>query len=85
MQQMEQLGQVVGQMQQRTQQDEQAMHEESIQAKGYEQGAQEAEAAQIMGSKQGEMPPELIERLAYLDEESLAQVLAENPELEDYL
>ena len=85
MQQVEELGGIVGQMQQRIQKEDAIAQEDQVMQRGYAKGLGEAEAMNLQESKQGEMPPDLLEELAALSDEELLEILAEHPELEELL
>lgn len=82
-QQMQQIGQAVGQIQQRMEQQDTADREDSLRNEGYQQGIDEASLFQQQMDKQGEIPPELIEEIANMDEESYQMLMQEHPELAD--
>jgi hypothetical protein len=84
-QQVQELGNALGNVQQRIQQDDEAIQRDEIMAQGYQQGMNEAKALQTQINKSGQLPPELLDELDQLDEEALNVVLQQNPEILDML
>ena len=84
-QQMQEIGQVVGGMQQKVQQDEQAGQQEQIKAQGYEQGKQEAQVLSQQMDKSGQVDPALLQELAEMTDDELAEILQKHPELEELM
>ena len=85
MQAVQQLSQGLGQVQQRIQRDDDEAAREEIRAQGYQQGMNEAKALQTQIEKSGQLPPELLQEISMLDDEALAMLLQQNPELVDML
>jgi len=84
-QQLQELSGVVGKLEQRRQQDDEALQRDEYMTKGYQQGMNEARALKTQIDKSGQLPPELIQELAALDDEALSRVLEENPDLIDMM
>ena len=85
MQAVQELSNGLGQVQQRIQRDDDEAAREEIRAQGYQQGMNEAKALQTQIDKSGQLPPELLQEIAMLDDEALAMVLQQNPELANML
>ena len=85
MQAVQELSNGLGQVQQRIQREDDEAAREEIRAQGYQQGMNEAKALQTQIDKSGQLPPELLQEIAMLDDEALAMVLQQNPELANML
>ena len=83
--QIQQLGQAVGEIQKRFQQIDQEEYDNNKIAEGYEQGITEANLMNKQLEKQAEIPPELLQEIANMDDETLAQLMQSNPELAQQL
>lgn len=85
MQQIQELAGAVNSLQGRAQQEDDERKREEIRSQGYQQGMNEAKALQTQIDKSGQLPPELVQELAQLDDDALAMVLQQNPELIDMI
>ena len=84
-QQMQEIGQAVGQMQNRIQQDDDERSRNEIMSQGYQQGMNEAKLMQTQLDKSGQLPPELLQEIAEMDDEALAMLLQKHPELPEMI
>lgn len=92
MQQLQSLGQGLGEvngsvqsLQQRASSEDEAKKRDEIMSQGYQQGVNEAQAMQTAASKSGGIPEELLTQMASMNDEELAQVLQQYPELADMI
>ena len=92
MQQMQMLGDSVGQisqtvdgLRQRADQEDEATKRDEIMSQGYQQGMSEAQAMQTQLGKVGQLPPELLQEIAEMDDETFGKLLEQYPELVDIL
>ena len=79
-QQMMGMNDELGKVQGRFAQEDQKKAEEDLKAQGYDMGMKEGMALQQQGAG-GELPPELMDQMANMSEEELAQFLQENPDI----
>ena len=84
-QQVQQIGGIVGQMQQRIQQQDESQKQDEFRYQGYQQGMAEAQALQKQIEKSGQLPPELLAEIAEMDDEALGILLQEHPEIANML
>lgn len=84
-QQIQQLGQAVGEIQTRYQNEDDENARNEIMSQGYQQGFDEAQMMQTQMNKSGQLPPELLQEIAEMDDESLALLLQKNPEIADMI
>lgn len=84
-QQMQEIGRSVQQMQTRWQQEDESRSRDEIMSQGYQQGMNEAKAMQTQLNKSGQLPPELLEEIAEMDDEALAMLMERHPEIVDMI
>lgn len=84
-QEMQQLEQAVGEIQSRYQQEDDEKARNDIMSEGYQQGFDEAKLMQAQLDRSGELPPELLQEISEMDDEEIALLLQQNPELEDMI
>ena len=84
-QQLQQIGQQVQQLQQRADQEDQESHENGIRDQGYQQGINEYKLMQQQMEKNAELPPEIWQQIADLDDESLEMLMEKHPEVVDQI
>lgn len=84
-QQIQQLGQAVGEIQTRYQNEDDENAKNEIMSQGYQQGFDEAKMMQTQMNKSGQLPPELLQEIAEMDDETLALLLQQNPEIADMI
>lgn len=84
-QQVQELGQVVGQVQSRVQAEDEERNKNEIMSQGYQQGMNEAQMMQTQLDKSGQLPPELLQEIAGMDDETLGMLLQKHPELPEMI
>lgn len=80
-QQIGQLSQMVQQLQAKDEAEEQQKRDDEIRYQGYQQGQNDAEILNTQIDKSGKLPPELLEEIAMMDDEELAELMQTNPEI----
>lgn len=80
-QQVQQIAQAVGALQQRADSEDQQKQQDELRYQGYQQGVVQSQAAMNQQQKQGQIPPELYEELAMMDDETLSVTLQQHPEI----
>ena len=80
-QQVQMLMQNVEMLQNRANSEDEQKKQEEIRYQGYQQGVSEAKTLNAQIEKAGDIPPELLEEMATMDDESFSALLQEYPEL----
>lgn len=80
-QQLQQLMQQVQGLQQRADQQDQQMRDDQIKISGYQQGLSDNAGMQLGAQMQGQIPGQLYDEMAMMDDESLSVMLQSHPEL----
>lgn len=84
-QEVQNLSGIIGQLQNRANQEDEEKKRNELLNQGYEQGMNEASALQNQMDKSGALPPELLEEISVMDDESLGLLLEQHPEIVDML
>lgn len=84
-QQMQEVQKAVQELYSRAEAEMQENERNDLMSQGYQQGMDEANLMQTQLDKSGQLPPELLQEIARMDDEALAKLLQTNPELLDIL
>lgn len=84
-QQIQEIGQIVQQLSQRADQEDQRAHEDDIRGQGYEEGINEYKLMQNQMEKNADLPPEIWQQIADMDDEALEMLMANHPEVVDQI
>lgn len=84
-QQLQQIGHVVQQLQQRADREDQQVRDDDIKAQGYQQGINEYKLMQADMEKNAELPPEVWQQIADMDDEALEMLMNKHPEVVDQI
>ena len=82
-QQIQMLMQNVETLQNRANSEDEQRQQEELRYQGYQQGVAEAKTLNDKINKAGELPPELLEEIAVMDDSELGELLQQYPELAD--
>lgn len=80
-QQLQGLGQNVQQLNKRAQDEDRKQMQDNFMTQGYQQGINEGMLMERRNSKQGEIPPALLQQMASMSDEELAAFIEQNPDL----
>jgi exonuclease I len=84
-QEMQEVKKAVEELYSRAEQEQQERDRNDLISQGYEQGMDEANLMQTQLDKSGQLPPELLQEIARMDDEALSKLIQTNPELLDML
>ena len=84
-QQIQEIGQIVQQLSQRADQEDQRAHEDDIRGQGYQEGINEYKLMQNQMEKNADLPPEIWQQIADMDDEALEMLMAKHPEVVDQI
>ena len=84
-QQMQELTQAIQSLQSRADSEDEQRKQDEIRFQGYQQGMAEAKALNNQIDKAGNIPPELLEQIAGMSNEELAELLQSYPEIADII
>ena len=84
-QQMQELTQAIQSLQSRADSEDEQRKQDEIRFQGYQQGMAESKALNSQIDKAGNIPPELLEQIAGMSNEELAELLQSYPEIADII
>ena len=84
-QQMQELTQAIQSLQSRADSEDEQRKQDEIRFQGYQQGMAETKALNNQIDKAGQIPPELLEQIAGMSNEELAELLQSYPEIADII
>ena len=84
-QQMQELTQAIQSLQSRADSEDEQRKQDEIRFQGYQQGMAETKALNSQIDKAGNIPPELLEQIAGMSNEELAELLQSYPEIADII